>query len=176
VANQNGTILAHNAPYGAAVYNNGYAHNQLRPARTSNFYVNLGAVNYDVDNGPTGFQGRIGYNANQYFGAEIEGSRSVGDGRVEGVGGISVKYAAAAFAVGRLPITDKFSLLARGGYHQTKFGQGNTSAKVDDFAYGIGAEYLFTPKDGVRVDLTRYELDFPGDDYDAVAVSYVRRF
>ena len=176
VANPHGTVLANNAPYGSAVYHNDYVQSQLRPAHNSNVYVNLGVMNYDVDDGPTGLQGRIGYNVNQYLGAEIEGSRSIGDGTIEGVNGLSVKYAAAAFAVGKLPITDRFSLLARGGYHQTKFGQGNTSGKVDDFAYGVGAEYLVTPNDGIRVDLTRYEMDFPGDDYDAVAVSYVRRF
>jgi len=42
----------------------------------------------------------------------------------------------------------------------------------DNIAYGGGAEFALTPKDGIRVDYTRYE----GLNADSVALSYARKF
>jgi hypothetical protein len=163
-----------------------------RPMRPGYKYGNIGLINYDVDDGGYGVVGRVGYQTAGILGAELEGTIGFKDqdfdrGANEVTGGQD--YSAAAFAVARLPVGNKFSVHARGGYHFTnidsKVRNGATttfaSDTVDGFAYGGGGEYRLNDRDSVRLDYTRYEY---GDtinaiDYKAaesVALAYNRRF
>lgn len=158
-------------------------------------YGTIGAVWYDMDQPYAGLQGRLGYQTVSIFGAEIEGSIGVvgetspfnqdlgGGATLSGEFKDGVKYSAAAFATARLPLSRKVSTHARVGYHSTKtyadvdFDNNpnqQTSLTRDGIAYGAGLQLEITPIDAVRVDFTRYDDDFDGND--AVSLAYLRRF
>ena len=92
--------------------------------------------------------------------------------------GLKVKSAFAGFGVARMPVGEKSDLFARVGYHTTKVGFGNASANLDGVAWGVGGNYMFTDKDGVRLDYTRYQISGGGltASSDSFAVAYVRKF
>ena len=111
-------------------------------------YGNLGVVLYDHDSENFGVQGRIGYQSATIFGAELEGSISLGSDTDEisadelaavagftnpvdpanptatpSPGTLTTEFtnSIAAFGVARLPISDKFSVHSRAGLHSTRF-------------------------------------------------------
>jgi len=134
--------------------------------RASKFYGNAGLNWYDVDTEAFGGQLRTGFQATRHFGAEIEGS--VGFNDDDDLNG-GVDYSVGAFLVNRAPISPRVDLVSRVGYYYANLDGG---LDADDIAYGVGAEYALSQRDGVRVDYTRYE----GLDADSVAVSYARKF
>jgi len=156
-------------------------------ARQGYKYGTLGAVAYDTDTDLYGIQGRLGYQSASYFGAEVEGSIGLTN-ESETVGAVTtdldVDYQVGAFAVARAPIGNRFSVFSRLGYAATKF-----SAELDDgvtviedsdtfdgLAYGLGAEYAFDPRNSIRVDYTRYDLDGLDGETDAIALAFARKF
>lgn len=171
--------------------NTGYGHSpQLRgaygnPARQGYRYGNLGVVNYDKDSDAYGLQARLGYQSSGVLGAEVEGSFGVADDK-ETVGPITTKagidYSVGAFALAKIPIVNGLSVHGRGGYHITEasveiddgVNVAKTSADEDGFAYGVGAEYAFSPRSAIRLDYTRY--DGEGDDLESISLGYSRRF
>ena len=139
---------------------------QFGSRNNSHFYGNAGLNWYDVDTDALGLQLRGGYQANRHLGAEVEGSLGI-NGDAAFAGGFD--YTLGAFAVSRAPITNRLDVLSRIGYYYANLDNG---IEEDNIAYGIGAEYALSPRDGVRVDYTRYE----GLATDSVAVSYARKF
>lgn len=148
-------------------------------------YGTIGYANVSADDGADvnlgAIQGRIGARFGKYFGVEGEVAGGVKDDSVNVLGtnvDIELKHEVGAFAVGYYPVTERFDLFARAGYASSEIeasGAGiSDSADLDGFAYGIGGQYFFTDKDGVRLDWTRHD----GDDAEAdvVGVSYVRKF
>lgn len=180
----------------------GYAQNNVAPAayvspragvsnglRQSYTYGTLGATLYDVDSDLYGIQGRLGWQSKSIFGAEVEGSFGVNDDDESVLLGSgpanisrSVDTQIAAFGLLRYPVANKINLLTRVGYHETEtevdIEDGTNvvenSAKTDGLAYGIGAEYAFSPKTSVRADYTRYDLN--GPDADAISLAIARKF
>ena len=161
--------------------------NRLRQAYT---YGTLGGVLYDVDSDLYGIQGRLGWQSKGYFGAEVEGSFGVsgdettafdfGTGLVNSEAEIDTQIA--AFAVGRYPVSNRFNVLGRVGYHNTEFDVESTfndgmpefedDFSEDGFAYGAGVEYALNPRTSIRADYTIYELDdVPNGDAVSLAVS-----
>jgi len=146
--------------------------------------------NYDVDSDLYGVLARAGYQSGSFWGAEVEGTLGVSDetatvttlaGPVET--SAKVKNSLAGFALARAPITQKINLLGRVGYHNTEFdssmtdGAGvvtSTDSSVDGVAYGVGAEYAFSPKTSIRADYTIYDYD--GPNADAVSLALSRKF
>ncbi len=171
--------------------NAGYGHSpQLRgaygnPGRSGYRYGNLGVVNYDKDSNVYGLQGRLGYQSSGILGAEVEGSFGVSDDK-ETVGAITaqagIDYSVGAFALAKVPIVNGLSVHGRGGYHITEasieIDDGvdvvKASDDADGFAYGVGAEYAFSPRSAIRLDYTRYEGE--GDDLEAISLGYSRKF
>lgn len=113
-------------------------------------YGALGVILYDFDSEKFGVQGRIGYQSDSIFGAELEGSLGLGgdtedfvtDGLTSGVGATSATTTTtppsstltteytnsiAAFGLARLPISDRLSIHGRAGLHSTRF-----KAELDD--------------------------------------------
>lgn len=159
-----------------------YVTPSLRGSYGPSYYGNIGAIMYDVDDEIFGLLGRVGIQKNWYA-AEIEGSFGVIDEEIAANVEANVDYAIAGFAVGRLPIGQRFNALGRVGYHATQLGVmtqigGQTVSVSEDFdgiAYGAGLEYDIDGVNGLRFDYTRYNL---ADDItsDSLAATYLRRF
>lgn len=137
-------------------------------AQTVDLYGNLGYTQFDgnaVDLG--GVTARVGAGFGKYF--AVEGEGTVGTHKD---GGVKLDSELGIFAVGKLPVTERFDLFARVGASRVE-----TSPGGDDeaFAYGAGAQYFFTDKDGIRGDWTKHDFD-NGGDVDTYSVSYVRKF
>lgn len=150
-------------------------------------YGNLGAVAYDLDTDIYGIQGRLGYQSANYFGAEVEGSIGLTKDK-QTLGALDtelgVDYSVGAFALGRLPVSERFNVIGRVGYHATKFNgeidDGVTviedSETYDGVAYGVGAEYALNPQNSLRLDYTRYDINTLGGSTDSMAISFARKF
>ena len=146
--------------YGSA----GYAHGDFEG-------VDLGAL-----------QGRFGARFVQYFGVEGElaGGVKGDDVRVLGTNyDVDLDYSAAVYGVGYLPVTPNADLFARVGYGKSEIsidGPGvGASGDGESWNYGVGGQYFFTPKDGVRLDVTRHDFD-DGGEADVISVGYTRKF
>ena len=145
--------------------------------------VDLGAI-----------EGRLGWRFNNWLGVEGELAGGVkSDKSTTTVGGVTVdtkvklKDAEAIYGVGFLPLSNNFDLLARVGYGHssakataTAAGTAISASQTADgnsWNYGVGAQYHFDGKNGVRADYTRQE--FTGDNSghaDVWSIAYSRRF
>lgn len=168
----------------------GRAHGLALRGPRPHTYGTLGVVAYDADADIYGLEGRVGYDTGRVFGAELEGSlglnRQTDTLLTTSTASLDAKskidYNVAAFAVARYPVTPRLSLHSRAGYDFRKFStelnDGVDSASgdldLDGFAYGFGAEYALSPRDGLRLDVTRYDNDIGA--LDSVSASYVRKF
>jgi hypothetical protein len=129
---------------------------------------------------------RVGANAGKYLGAEAEGAFGVADAGLSypGIGSakIHLNNEYAGYVVGRYPVLPNLDLLARVGYgHQeiklSATGYGSASDGVDSLNYGVGGQYQFDAKNGLRLEWTRY--DFRASNAkpaDAWTLSYVYKF
>ncbi len=147
-----------------------------------------GTVGYAGTSQNTGFdfsavQARLGARLGPYFG--VEGELSLGFDRDKSTAaGLAVdaklRNQTAAYAVGYYPLTDRVDLLARIGYGQNQihYGAGPATTLLDKTSvnYGVGGQYRFTLKDGMRVDYTRRDYRESRVKDDVLAVSYVRAF
>lgn len=122
-------------------------------------------------------RGTVGYDFTPNLGVEAEAGFGVKD---ESIGGQKIKIdnEVAAYAVGKLPINPNFGLQARIGYGSTKLSTsgpfGSASDSTSSWNYGVGAEYSFDGKNGVRGEYTRYDSD--NDNVDVWSIAYVRHF
>ncbi len=138
-------------------------------AQAANVYVNGGYTQFDGQGADLGgITGRVGVGFGRYF--ALEGEAAVG---VKDDAGTELDSEIGAFAVGKLPVTDRFDIFARAGVSRVETSPGGDD---DGLAYGAGAQYFFTDKDGVRGDWTRHELSDATPNVDAYSVTYVRRF
>lgn len=149
------------------------------------FYGTLGYADANNDHLNLGtIQGRLGARFGQYLGVEGELGFGVAGDKTT-INGVDVKaniqHQAAIYGVGFLPLSSQFDLLARVGYGETRAkataaGAAN-SADGDSWNYGVGGQYRFDDKNGVRADYTREEYtgDGPGA-ANVYALSYVRKF
>jgi outer membrane immunogenic protein len=129
-----------------------------------------------------GVTGRIRWTSG-YFGVEGEVSGGLGSDTVNVAGTdvkVKLKDQAAIYGVGKIPMGDKGDLFARVGYGTTKvdgsaFGVGVKDSE-NSWNYGVGGEYFFDGKNGVRVDYTYEDFDKNIGHADVYGVSYVRKF
>jgi hypothetical protein len=156
----------------------------------SGLYGTLGYTNLDTTHSPdtdlSAITGRLGARFGRYLGVEGEVSGGVGDDS-RTVAGDSVRTHLdsqyAGYVVGFLPVTPQFEFLARVGYGGQQYNVKDRTLGVstgyhyDSVNYGAGAQYNFDPKDGVRLDYTRFDAqgrDNP--DSDVWSVAFVRKF
>ncbi len=162
-------------------------------------YGNIGGTLNDSQDATTkSVTGRIGGKLNPYFGVEGEltagvdgGDRTFGaGGAAERQVGVKQSYGGAAYAVGFLPVTPKFDVLARIGYGASRYkiepnGLSDYHVNEHGLRYGAGAQYMVDGVNGVRFDYTRVDMndfdDAPGffsgsDKANVWSLSYVRRF
>jgi len=163
------------------------AHKGLRPAYT---YGELGAIAYDVDSELFGGLARVGYQSKSIFGAEVEGTLGFTDDSATVLtaagpltGEIQVKNSIAGFGLARVPVSPRFNVLGRVGYHNTELDADITDAagvvtdadfSTDGLVYGVGAEYALSPRTSVRADYTIYDYD--GPDADSLSLAISRKF
>lgn len=125
--------------------------------------------------------GRVGWRAT-WLGVEAEASTGVDDETVNAGVPVELKlqHQIAAYGMAFLPVNENLDLFARVGYGETKIkasGGGVSSSGSDHSVnYGVGAQWLFDGRNGVRADYTRYDFDNGGDDADTWSVGYVRKF
>jgi len=146
-------------------------------AQDSGVYGNLGVQTFEFDT--YNILGRIGYNFNDYFGIEAEGSIGFFGTEQDSIE-IDIPYTVGGFAVARYPFTEKFDLFGRVGYSFVNieaegFGQ-ELEETGDSVGFGGGIEYSFDGSSGVRAGYT-YQLsnDAIGD-ASVIDISYVRKF
>ena len=159
-------------------------------AQDSGAYGGLGVSAY-VTNPDSAFgadlfttEAKLGYNFNKYFGVEAQGSIGLTTDSVQ-LGPTAtverkVDYSLGGFAVARLPVSEKFEVIARGGIHNTQVGidavvDGTTTRVTDTetgFAIGAGAQFNFDKKNAIRADYTYLE----GTNGETLSLGYIRKF
>jgi outer membrane immunogenic protein len=127
-------------------------------------------------------------NFGKFVGIEGEGAFGVTDQNGT-VGTVATKLHLndeyAAYGVARWPVLPNANLFARIGYGQSDIKataslngvSASASHGYDSVNYGVGGEYFFDGKNGLRVDYTRFDFQTNGiKDADTWSVGYVRKF
>ena len=142
----------------------------LPAAAQAQVYVGAGYTHYDTDGaGDLGaITGRVGYQFTPHF--AIEGEAGFG---VKDDGPFELNHSVGAYAVGTLPLSQRFDLHGRVGYQTTEIGTPLGDGDSDGVAYGVGGTFNVNERFGVRADVTRLEGDL---DTDTVSVGGVMRF
>jgi len=139
-----------------------------------------------------GVDAKLGYEFNKYFGVEAQGTLGLSTNSTRLSSSPSsatlsedVDYSVGAFAVGRLPLSEKFELFARGGIHYTEGDAeiNNVFNTMFDrsgvgLAVGAGVQYNFNSKDGIRAEYTYRDQDRDSDlsELETITLGYVRKF
>ena len=160
-------------------------------AQTANvgttFYGTLGYADSNTDHLNLGtIQGRLGARFGQYFGVEGELGAGVTNDKTT-VSGVDVKAKIqnqeAIYGVGFLPLNPQWDLLARIGYGDTRAKAKASAFNVSDsesgnsWNYGVGAQYHWDGKNGIRADYTRESFTHGSSgDANVWAIAYSRRF
>lgn len=144
-------------------------------AQDSNTYFNVGVKTYEFDT--YNLMGRLGYNFNENFGIEGEGSIGVIGEEEDGID-VDTKWDLGAYLVGRVEVSPQVELFARAGYTTVEvdiegFGE-SVSENFDGFAVGGGLQYNYDSVNAVRLGYTYNEGDDLGAD--VIDLSYVRKF
>lgn len=148
-------------------------------AQDSGAYATLGASTYEFDT--YNATGRLGYNFNRYFGVEGEGSIGVIGDDEAGVE-TDTEWDLGAYAVGRLPITERVEAFARAGYSvvsvEAETAGVTLQDEADGYAVGGGLQYNMDSRNGIRAGYTYKDGEIAGVDVDADVwdISYVRKF
>lgn len=143
-------------------------------SQAQDVYGTIGYANVDTGDANLGaIQGRLGYRFNPYVGVEGEAAFGV-SGDTVGAVDIDLSHEVGAYVVGFVPVTPRADLFARVGYTSSSFDTSLGDADGDGVAFGVGGQYHFTDKDGVRLDWTRHDYD--AGEADVWALAYTRKF
>lgn len=164
-------------------------------AKNAGPYVSLGVAHASSNADELGdfketsahVQMRLGYAVNRYLAVEGEGSIAALKPDVSGPDfavRLTLERYAAAFAVARLPVSDRFAIHGRAGYHVSKVALAAAGARetesFDDFAFGFGASYRWD-RNAIRADYTVLKSSFDeggGEslNHSVAGLSFVRSF
>lgn len=138
-------------------------------AHAQNWYAGGAYTNFDADGADVdAVTGRLGYRFNPNFAVEGEASTGIGDDD-----GVDLNHNAGLYAVGILPLGERFDLHGRVGYQTTEVGTPIGDVSDDGIGYGVGATWRVTPAVGIRADWTRLEGE---DEAEADALSVGAQF
>jgi outer membrane immunogenic protein len=129
----------------------------------------------------SGLTGRVGYAFTDNFGVEVEASVGASDGDVSGLFGappgvsvdLGLNSQLSGFVVGYMPLSDQGRLFARLGYSSAELevsasaggGSATETLSLDDVIWGLGGEYYFTERFGIRGEVTGFQAE--GEDIDS---------
>jgi outer membrane immunogenic protein len=129
---------------------------------------------------------RAGADLGKYVGVEGEAGFGVADAGLSypGIGSakLHLDNQYAGYVVGRYPVLPNANLFARVGYGHDQIkasatGVNSVTTGEDSLNYGVGGQYLFDAKNGLRLEWTRYDFRATGSTpADAWTLSYVRKF
>lgn len=147
-------------------------------------YANLGYTNFDgSDVNLDSIQGRLGYRFNNYLGVEGELAGGLGSDKTStSLGDVKtkLKHQEAIYGVGFLPVSPQWDLIGRVGYGNTKIRTKvagfSGSDNEQSWNFGVGAQYHFDGKNGIRADYTRHEYEDDAGHANVWSVAYSRRF
>lgn len=150
----------------------------------SELYVTGGVSSFDLDYAtPTAATFRGGWNWNENFGAEIEGSVGIDSDSIDlAQVDLDIDSQVGAYLVGRIPVGDQASVFGRVGYARTEveynYSASSFITRADGVAIGFGGEYMFSDKFGIRGDYTRMDSDDErfADTADVLSLSAVFKF
>lgn len=157
----------------------------------SGAYIALGTTYFGTID-TFGLDAKVGYDFNKYFGVEAQGTIGLNSNSTRLSSNITsatltedVDFTVGAFAVGRLPLSEKFEVFVRGGLHHTE-GSGkinnilNTSFDRGGTGYALGAglQHNFNSKNGIRAEYTYREENNDSDlsELETITLGYVRKF
>ncbi|MDB2437802.1 porin family protein [Hellea sp.] len=155
-------------------------------AQDTGAYINAGVDAFEFD--AYTLSGKLGYKFTKYFG--VEGQAGFGiiddDDTIQGIDtSVGVDSTFSGFGIARIPTGSGLNLFIRGGYHFTQLsasaGDFDVDVDVDGFALGIGSEYSWDGKNGIRLEYTYLDAG-SDDDFDidggsnVYSLSYVRNF
>lgn len=169
-------------------------------ARAADLYGMVGYAHFDQDLRDTqlgAIQGRFGAKFTPHIGVEGEAALGVSGDKWNAQylpagmylrSATDLNYQVAVYAVGYLPVSPKAELLARVGYGRTELErdwsahdlngpqQATVTTHSDSWNYGVGGQYYFDGKNGVRLDYTRHDASGDDNDVDVWSIGYARRF
>jgi len=114
----------------------------------------------------TSFKFLGGYQVNQYFAAEL------GYGMLADKGGTEIT-ALELVGIGAFPINNQFSVFGKLGFASVDFETAGSSNDGTELTYGLGVQFDFTPKVGVRGQWQRYDTD---QEVDVLSIGVIYRF
>lgn len=140
-------------------------------------YVGAGVAQVDLNDGPiddddTGFAVYGGYRFNDHFALEaqwLDGATIAAPGSELDVRSVG------AYAVGYLPVNDRFDVFAKAGWQRWDTDARSVFIGEDsgtDLGYGLGAQYRFSDALGMRGEWQRFELEDTEADAFVVSLNY----
>lgn len=131
----------------------------------------------DVDLGALTLKG--GTRFGRYFGVEGEVGFGLHDDADQDIN-TKLKHQYAAYAVGYVPIKPNADLFARIGYGANSFVVDDYTTKTrplgESLNLGVGGQYFFDERNGVRADYTHYDFRNTDAEADALTLSFIRKF
>lgn len=120
----------------------------------------------DFDDENTAMKIMVGGKFNRFLGLELAGNDY---GESSGVGYESELKGITFAAVGYLPLGDSFELFVKGGnlwweHNLELFNTFDDTIDGNEFFYGAGVNFNFTPMFALRAEMERYEFDLADDD------------
>ena len=171
----------------AALFAASAASAQMAPLYGTVGYTHYGAEVEGEELNLGAITGRLGTRLHPNFAVEGEASLGVRDEEESGGGftaSLGLNYQALAYAVGIIPIAPNAELFGRVGYGVTDIEVEFTGPGISESAsesegtigLGVGGQYFFDGRNGVRAEYTRYDFQDDGGDIDSVSISYVMKF
>jgi hypothetical protein len=159
---------------------------KAEPDFTLHDLTTYGALGVGGDSGHAGaasgqtgiFTGEVGVRVGPYFGLEADGATSVPGSTSGKKLGLVDRYA--GYIVGYWPLTKHFDLFAKLGLGHSRYkyedGGPAVSQSFDSVNWGVGAQYFFSERDGVRTEILQEDYRNSRGERNSVNISWVHRF
>ena len=136
--------------------------------QSTGWYVGADIGNAEINNGPDDTAWRLvgGYQFNRNLAAEVGYSSLLDKDGVEAT-------ALELVAVGMFPIANRFSVFGKVGFANVEVESAAGSDDKTELTYGVGVQYDFSPRLGLRGQWQRYDTE---NEVDVLSVGVVYKF